>query len=84
MKTKRVKYDAVKLAIIRKNYMINEAINDLVRDLPHCDFEKLRFQLTNEIMELQSLKSEGLNSPSSYSIVITIFSPLLCAASIFL
>lgn len=24
-----------------------------------CDFEKLRFQLTNEIMELQSLKSEG-------------------------
>lgn len=57
MKTKRVKYDAVKLAIIRKNYMINEAINDLVRDLPHCDFEKLRFQLTNEIMELQSLKS---------------------------
>lgn len=59
MKTKRVKYDAVKLAIIRNNYMINEAINDLVRDLPHCDFEKLRFQLTNEIMELQSLKSEG-------------------------
>jgi ribosomal 50S subunit-associated protein YjgA (DUF615 family) len=59
MKTKRVKYDAVKLEIIRKNYMINEAINDLVRDLPHCDFEKLRFQLTNEIMELQSLKSEG-------------------------
>lgn len=59
MKTKRVKYDAVKLAIIRKNYMINEVINDLVRDLPHCDFEKLRFQLTNEIMELQSLKSEG-------------------------
>ena len=59
MKTKRVKYDADKLAIIRKNYMINEAINDLVRDLPHCDFEKLRFQLTNEIMELQSLKSEG-------------------------
>lgn len=59
MKTKRVKYDAVKLAIICKNYMINEAINDLVRDLPHCDFEKLRFQLTNEIMELQSLKSEG-------------------------
>ena len=59
MKTKRVKYDAVNLAIIRKNYMINEAINDLVRDLPHCDFEKLRFQLTNEIMELQSLKSEG-------------------------
>lgn len=35
------------------------AINDLVRDLPHCDFEKLRFQLTNEIMELQLLKSEG-------------------------
>lgn len=59
MKTKRVKYDAVKLEIIRKNYMINEAINDLVRDLPHCDFEKLRFQLINEIMELQSLKSEG-------------------------
>ena len=59
MKTKRAKYDAVKLAIIRKNYMINGAINDLVRDLPHCDFEKLRFQLTNEIMELQSLKSEG-------------------------
>lgn len=59
MKTKRVKYDAVKLEIIRKNYMINEAINDLVRDLPHYDFEKLRFQLTNEIMELQSLKSEG-------------------------
>lgn len=47
------------MAIIRKNYMINEAINDLVRDLPHCDFEKLRFQLTNEIMELQLLKSEG-------------------------
>lgn len=45
MKTKRVKYDAVKLAIIRKNYMINEAINDLVRDLPHCDFESCRLPI---------------------------------------
>lgn len=59
MKIKKVKYDAIKLAILRKEYLINQAINDLLRDLPHCDFEKLRFQLTNEIMELQSLKSEG-------------------------
>lgn len=59
MKTKRVKYDAVKLAIIRKNYMINEAINDLVRDLPHCDFECLRMHLTNELAELHMLKKQG-------------------------
>lgn len=46
MKIKKVKYDAIKLAILRKEYLINKAINDLLRDLPHCDFEKLRFQLT--------------------------------------
>lgn len=59
MKTKRIKYDAIKLAIIRKNYSINQAINELVRDLPHYDFERLKFQLTNELAELHGLKSEG-------------------------
>lgn len=59
MKIKKVKYDAIKLAILRKEYSINQAINDLLRDLPHCDFECLRMYLTNELAELQSLKSEG-------------------------
>lgn len=59
MKIKKVKYDAIKLAIIQKNYKINQAINELVRDLPHYDFERLKFQLTNEIAELKLLKNEG-------------------------
>lgn len=59
MKIKKVKYDAIKLAIIQKNYKINQAINELVRDLPYYDFERLKFQLTNEIAELKLLKNEG-------------------------
>lgn len=59
MKIKKVKYDAIKLAILRKEYLINKAINDLLRDLPHCDFECLRMHLTNELAELHMLKKQG-------------------------
>jgi hypothetical protein len=59
MKIKKVKYDAIKLAILRKEYLINQAINDLLRDLPHYDFECLRMHLTNELAELHMLKKQG-------------------------
>lgn len=56
MKIKKVKYDAIKLAIIRKEYIINKAINSLMKDLPSYDFECLRMQLTEELAELKVLK----------------------------
>lgn len=61
MKTKKVKYDAIKLAIIKKNYDVNNAIKTMVRDLPHFEFEDLRMKLTDEIIDLKLLKREGTN-----------------------
>jgi hypothetical protein len=55
-----VKYDSIKLAIIRKDYEINQAIKNLIKDLPHCEFEDLRFKLLDEIIDLRRLKENRL------------------------
>jgi hypothetical protein len=55
-----VKYDFIKLAIIRKDYEINQAIKNLIKDLPHCEFEDLRFKLLDEIIDLRRLKENRL------------------------
>jgi hypothetical protein len=60
MKCKKVKYDFIKLAIIRKDYEINQAIKNLIKDLPHCEFEDLRFKLLDEIIDLRRLKENRL------------------------
>lgn len=60
MKCKKVKYDSIKLAIIKKNYEINQAIKNLIKDLPHCEFEDLRFKLLDEIIDLRRLKENRL------------------------
>jgi hypothetical protein len=60
MKCKKVKYDSIKLAIIRKDYEINQAIKNLIKDLPHCEFEDLRFKLLDEIIDLRRLKENRL------------------------
>jgi hypothetical protein len=60
MKCKKVKYDSIKLTIIRKDYEINQAIKNLIKDLPHCEFEDLRFKLLDEIIDLRRLKENRL------------------------
>ena len=60
MKCKKVKYDFIKLAIIRKDYEMNQAIKNLIKDLPHCEFEDLRFKLLDEIIDLRRLKENRL------------------------
>lgn len=60
MKCKKVKYNSIKLAIIRKDYEINQAIKNLIKDLPHCEFEDLRFKLLDEIIDLRRLKENRL------------------------
>lgn len=60
MKCKKVKCDSIKLAIIRKDYEINQAIKNLIKDLPHCEFEDLRFKLLDEITDLRRLKENRL------------------------
>lgn len=45
---------------IRKDYEINQAIKNLIKDLPHCEFEDLRFKLLDEIIDLRRLKENRL------------------------
>lgn len=56
MKTKRVKYDAVKLAILRKKYEIDSVINQLMCEMPQFEFEKIKGFLLFRIEELKRLK----------------------------
>lgn len=55
MKMKKVKYTAKKLAIIRKRYELNRAIDSMMKDLPNHEFEMLRLEL-DELDELRSLE----------------------------
>lgn len=56
MKTKRVKYDAVKLAILRKKYEIDSVINQLMCEMLQFEFEKIKGFLLFRIEELKRLK----------------------------
>nr|DAZ09984.1 MAG TPA: hypothetical protein [Caudoviricetes sp.] len=56
MKTKRVKYDAVKLAILRKKYEIDSVINQLMCEMPQFEFEKIKGLLLFRIEELKRLE----------------------------
>lgn len=56
MKTKRVKYDAVKLAILRKKYEIDFVINQLMCEMPQFEFEKIKGFLLFRIEELKRLE----------------------------
>lgn len=56
MKMKKVKYTAKKLAIIRKRYELNRAIDSMMKDLPNHEFEMLRLELMDELDELRSLE----------------------------
>lgn len=64
MKTKRVKYDAVKLAILRKKYEIDSVINQLMCEMPQFEFEKIKGLLLFRIEELKRLKEYGVLLPS--------------------
>lgn len=52
----KVKYTAKKLAIIRKRYELNRAIDSMMKDLPNHEFEMLRLELMDELDELRSLE----------------------------
>lgn len=39
---------------------VNQAIKNLIKDLPHCEFEDLRFKLLDEIIDLRRLKENRL------------------------
>ena len=56
MKMKKVKYTARKLAIIRKRYELNRAIDSMMKDLPNHEFEMLRLELMDELDELHSFE----------------------------
>lgn len=56
---KKVKIDAIKLAVIRKNYNINKCINEMIKDLPHFEFENIKYQLMDKIVDLQILNKIG-------------------------
>lgn len=56
MKTKRVKYDAIKLAILRKKYEIDSVINQLMCEMQQFEFEKIKGFLLFRIEELKRLK----------------------------
>lgn len=56
---KKVKFDTIKLAVIRKNYNINKCINEMIKDLPHFEFENIKYQLMDEIVDLQILNKIG-------------------------
>lgn len=59
MKTKRRRYD---VEAIRKNYEIERNIHSLTSDIPHCDFEKLKYMLMGELLELNEMKN-GTRKP---------------------
>lgn len=63
MKTKRVKYDAVKLAILRKKYEIDSVINQLMCEMPQFEFEKIKGLLLFRIEELKRLERQGVFTP---------------------
>ena len=47
---------------IRKNYEIERNIHSLTSDMPHCDFEKLKYMLMGELLELSEMKN-GTRKP---------------------
>lgn len=53
---RKVKYTAKKLAILRKKYELNRAIDSMVRDLPNHEFEMLRLTLMDELEDLRLLE----------------------------
>ena len=56
MKMNKVKYDSVKLAILRKKYEIDSVINQLMCEMPQFEFEKIKGLLLFRIEELRRLE----------------------------
>nr|DAG80429.1 MAG TPA: hypothetical protein [Bacteriophage sp.] len=52
----KVKYDSVKLAILRKKYEIDSVINQLMCEMPQFEFEKIKGLLLFRIEELKRLE----------------------------
>lgn len=53
---RKVKYTAKKLAVLRKRYELNRAIDNMVKDLPNHEFEMLRLALMDELDDLRLLE----------------------------
>lgn len=56
MKMNKVKYDSVKLAILRKKYEIDTIINKLIGEVSQFEFEQMRMYLLSELEELKALE----------------------------
>lgn len=56
MKMNKVKYDSVKLSILRKKYEIDSVINQLMCEMPQFEFEKIKGFLLFRIEELKRLE----------------------------
>ncbi len=56
MKMNKVKYDSVKLAILRKKYEIDTIINKLIGEVSQFEFEQMRMYLLFELEELKALE----------------------------
>lgn len=56
MKINKVKYDSVKLAILRKKYEIDMIINKLIGEVSQFEFEQMRMYLLFELEELKALE----------------------------
>lgn len=52
----KVKYDSVKLAILRKKYEIDTIINKLIGEVSQFEFEQMRMYLLSELEELKALE----------------------------
>lgn len=56
MKLKKVKYDSVKLAILRKKYEIDTIIDKLIGEISQFEFEQMRMYVLFELEELKALE----------------------------
>lgn len=58
MKPRKVKYTIRYLSLLRHKYNVNTIIDNMVKDLPHYEFEMLRLQLLDEVTELRNLEEK--------------------------
>ena len=56
MGTKRVKYN---VEAIRKNYELERNIHSLTSEMPHCEFEKLKYALMDALFDLHEIENGG-------------------------
>lgn len=56
MKMNKVKYDSVKLAILRKKYEIDTIIDKLIGEISQFEFEQMRMYVLFELEELKALE----------------------------